>query len=276
MSQPPENPRPEGGDPESPDPQASGTPTTAETSAADGGPDRPPPYQGTYGGQTEQPQPGFAPPGPAQAGQPLPAYVPPVQPYPGLGDQRVTLAGRWARLGAGLLDGLLLAIVTAPSVLFAVRWDKLKDSIDSGEPISDPMDMYNIPRLMVGYVIAFLLGFVYYTVLQAKWGQTLGKKAAGIRLVSADGHTAVTWRQVIGRQAFVYAVTLVTSVANLLAPALGVLGLIGLLDVAWILWDKKRQAVHDKVAGTVVVKATPWTPNPYARATDPGNSPPIS
>ncbi len=71
--------------------------------------------------------------------------------------------------------------------------------------------------------------------------------------------------QAVARQAFVYAITIVTVVLNFVTPAAGILGLVGLLDNAWILWDERRQALHDKVAGTVVMKATPWTPNPYAR-----------
>ncbi|RFS84717.1 RDD family protein [Actinomadura spongiicola] len=265
MNEPPENPRPAGGDPETPDPQAPGTPTT------DGASDRPPPYQGTYGDQPGQARPGVAPGQQVPPGQPLPA-APPLPgyggPHPGHGGPQDHLAGRGARLGAGILDGLLLSLVAVPAVLFSIRWDKLKESVDSGEPISDPMDLYNIPRLLIGYAVAFLLGFAYYTVLHAKWGQTLGKKAAGIRLVKASDYSAVTWGQALGRQAFVYVITIVSSVLNLLVPAAAILGLVGLLDLAWILWDKRRQALHDKVAGTVLVKAAPWMPNPYAPVSD--------
>ena len=38
-------------------------------------------------------------------------------------------------------------------------------------------------------------------------------------------------------------------------------GIGGLIDVAWILWDPRKQALHDKVAKTLVVTAVP--PNPY-------------
>jgi len=34
-------------------------------------------------------------------------------------------------------------------------------------------------------------------------------------------------------------------------------GLFTLLDGLWPLWDPNRQALHDKIAGSVVVRVTP-------------------
>ncbi|TDC54994.1 RDD family protein, partial [Actinomadura sp. KC345] len=241
--------------------------------APDATPERPPPYQGTYGAQ-----PGQAPPPPAagygQAGHPVPpqpgyghpGYGPPGAPYPGHGGPQDMLAGRGARLGAGILDSLVLSVAAVPAVLFSIRWDKMQESVESGEPITDPWALYDIPRLMAGYAVVFLLGFAYFTIMHAKWGQTLGKKVVGIRLVSAADQSAVSWGQVLGRQAFVYAITVSTAMLNFLVPGGAVLGMVGLLDNAWILWDERRQALHDKVAGTLVVKAVPWIPDPYSRS----------
>ncbi|WP_433467237.1 RDD family protein [Spirillospora sp. CA-128828] len=265
MSEPPQNPPPSDDDawkaPDSRLPE----PPAAEAPAS---PERPPPYQGTYGGPSGQAPPvaGHGGPGmPLPQAPPISGYGPPGVPHPGAGGPQDMLAGRLARLGAGILDSFVLSIAATPAVLLSIRWDKMQDSIESGEPITNPLDLYNIPRLLAGYAIVFLLGFVYFTVLHARWGQTLGKKACGIRLVKAADLSAVSWRQALGRQAFVYAIGIATGALNLLSPVAGILGLVGLLDNAWILWDERRQALHDKVAGTVVVKATPWTPNPYAR-----------
>lgn len=180
------------------------------------------------------------------------------------GGPQDAVAGRAARLGAAILDSILLSVAAVPAALFSIRWDRMEKSASSGEPITDPLELYNIPRLLTGYLIVFMLGFAYFTVLHAKWGQTLGKKAFGIRVVKAADHSAVTWGQAIARQAFVYAITVVTVVLNFLTPAAGVLGFVGLIDNAWILWDERRQSLHDKVAKTMVVKASPGTPNPYA------------
>ncbi|TDD84898.1 RDD family protein, partial [Actinomadura darangshiensis] len=204
------------------------------------------------------------PQAPPPPGYGRPGYGPPGAPYPG-GPQDMR-AGRLARLGAGILDSILLSVAATPVVLLSIRWDKMQDSIESGEPITNPMDLYDIPRLLGGYAIVFLLGFAYYAILHVKWGQTVGKRAFGIRLVKASDHSAVTWGQALGRQAFVYVIGIATLALNFLSPAAGILGMAGLLDNAWILWDDQRQALHDKVARTMVVKATPWTPNPYARS----------
>ncbi|TYB46531.1 RDD family protein [Actinomadura chibensis] len=300
MSEPPENPRPEGGgwaspDPRSPEASETPSPDVPETASPDAPtgppatPERPPPYQGTYGAQPgaaplpAAPPIGYGPPAPApghpqQPGYPPPGYahpghVPPGYGPPGHGGPRDFIAGRAHRLAAGILDSLLLSLFATPVVLLSIRWDKWQDSVSSGEPITDPLDLYNIPRMLAGYAFVFLLGFVYFTVAHAKWGQTLGKKALGIRLVRASDHSAVSLGRAAGRQAVVYAITMGTSAVSLLSPALGILSVVGLLDNAWILWDQRRQALHDKAAGTVVVKAAPWMPNPYARSAPPPPAP---
>ncbi|QXJ24420.1 RDD family protein [Actinomadura graeca] len=229
--------------------------------------DRPPPYQGSYGSGPAgaQPLPAYPQPGGAQQPYGQPAYGPPG--HGGPGDH---LAGRWARLGAALLDGLIVGVVSLPFLIQAIRWDRLKEISESGETAT-PSDMYDIPRLLIGYAVAFVLGFAYYTVLHARWGQTVGKRAAGIRLVRASDQAAVGWGQAAARQGFVYLITIGTAVLNLLGPAGGLVGIAGLLDNAWILWDARRQALHDKVAGTIVVKAPSWAPNPYAKHPVPGD-----
>ncbi|WP_433230001.1 RDD family protein [Actinomadura formosensis] len=271
MSEPPHTPRPPDGEWQAPDPRVTGRDTPAQeapapqapAAEAPASPERPPPYQGSYGGPP--PAAGYGRPGgPLPMAPPLPGYGVP-------GGPQDAVAGRPARLGAAILDSVLLSIAAVPAALFSIRWDKMEESVSSGEPITDPLELYDIPRLLTGYLIVFVLGFAYFTVLHAKWGQTLGKKAFGIRLVKAADYSAVTWGQAIARQAFVYAITIVTVVLNFLTPAAGILGLVGLIDNAWILWDERRQSLHDKVAKTMVVKATPWTPNPYAPAPGPGD-----
>ncbi|TDC71604.1 RDD family protein [Actinomadura sp. GC306] len=191
-----------------------------------------------------------------------------MQPQPGLAGPEDMLAGRWARLGAAILDSLLLAVVTVPVMLFSVRWDKLLEAAEAGEAVSlsDPFEFYNVPVLLAGYAITFVVGFAYYTVLHARWGQTIGKKALGIRVVNAADLSAVSWGQAIGRQAFVSSVSIATTAANFFLAGGAVLAMLGALDPAWILWDKRRQAVHDKVAKTLVVKTAPWIPDPYAKS----------
>ena len=76
---------------------------------------------------------------------------------------------------------------------------------------------------------------MYFAILMP-WmnGQTPGKRALGIRVVRLDGQP-VTWWHAFER-AGGYAAGLAT----------------GTLGFAQIYWDPNRQAIHDKIAGTVV------------------------
>ncbi len=78
---------------------------------------------------------------------------------------------------------------------------------------------------------------LYFAILMP-WvkGQTPGKRAMGVRVVRLDGHP-VTWWHAFER-AGGYAAGLAT----------------GTLGFAQIYWDANRQAIHDKVAGTVVIR----------------------
>ncbi|GMR11819.1 MAG: hypothetical protein BMS9Abin29_0004 [Gemmatimonadota bacterium] len=87
--------------------------------------------------------------------------------------------------------------------------------------------------------IGFGLGWwtMYFAILMPLMkGQTPGKKALGIRVVRLDGQT-VTWWHAFER-AGGYAAGFAT-------------GFLGFLQ---IYWDPNRQAIHDKIAGTVVIR----------------------
>ncbi|MCQ0015709.1 RDD family protein [Actinomadura madurae] len=153
------------------------------------------------------------------------------------------LASRWARLGAGLVDLIIVGIVTVLISIPFVNWDRVFDP--------EPGDsMYNGAQVGTN-AVSVVLAFLYYWLMHAKWGQTLGKMLLGIRVVRDDDGLAITTGQAVGRSAFY-------SVLG------GICGCVGLVDVLWILWDPRKQALHCKVARTVVVKADPHRPNPYA------------
>ena len=89
-----------------------------------------------------------------------------------------------------------------------------------------------------------VLGVIYFALLNggAK-GQTLGKKLWGVRV-----RDAATGGPLGPAKAAV----------RYLAPALlsiVTFGLIWLPDGLWLFWDGRRQTLHDKVAGSVVVNA---------------------
>jgi uncharacterized RDD family membrane protein YckC len=97
----------------------------------------------------------------------------------------------------------------------------------------------------VANIIGAAIGLAYYAYLNGQ-GQTLGKKALGIKTVRMqDGGQPGLGKGVVRHiiQFFEF------------LPALGCLVLVFLLvDSLWPLWDGKKQALHDKLAGTGVIK----------------------
>jgi hypothetical protein len=77
---------------------------------------------------------------------------------------------------------------------------------------------------------------LYLTIFLSVWkGQTVGKRMMGIRVVRLDGSPLTWW--VAFERAGGYAAGFAT----------------GLLGFAQVYWDANRQAIHDRIAGTVVV-----------------------
>lgn len=83
-------------------------------------------------------------------------------------------------------------------------------------------------------VYLFLVVAAYFIWFWTHGGQTLAMKTWHLRLVGADGRV-VSWRQALLR--FVFAV-----------PGV-VLG----IGIAWAIFDRERQFLHDRLAGTRII-----------------------
>ncbi|MFF5260726.1 RDD family protein [Actinomadura viridis] len=233
MTPPPQNP-PSGEQPEDrpwPPPDRSGQ---GPEEAGERHGEEPPPAQ-PYGGQ---PPYGGAPPygGYQQPDGAAPAFY---------GAAHTDLASRWARLGALILDDILLAVVTGIVTLPFYDWDRTFNPVTG-------TSIYWGPGNASGNLLALLIVFLYYWLLTARWGQTLGKKVLGIRVVREQDGGAIS----SGASAWRYGVQLLLAI-----PC----GLGTLLDALWIFWDPRKQTIHDKAAQTLVVKVRPGVPDPYER-----------
>ena len=98
-----------------------------------------------------------------------------------------------------------------------------------------------------------LIGIVVFAAYQllflTRSGRTPGKAAVGISVRLRERPGAPSAGVVARRIALPLALFVVE-----LVPLVGALGLISrALDLLWPSWDGNRQALHDKVAGTVVV-----------------------
>ncbi|MFE6779389.1 RDD family protein [Streptomyces sp. NPDC057702] len=174
--------------------------------------------------------------------QPPPPYGPPHAAYhltqpPGIPAGMAPLATSGQRFLARLLDTLILGTIW---LLALASTGALQSAMD------DPNDP-DIGKTALAAVITFVVYFGYEGFMLARDGQTLGKKAARIRVAMlADGDIP---RGKGWTRAAVYALP------GIAQPIL--LGsLFWLLNSLWQLWDKPlQQSLHDKVAKTVVVEA---------------------
>jgi uncharacterized RDD family membrane protein YckC len=142
------------------------------------------------------------------------------------------LASWWSRVWASLVDSLIAAAV----VVFA--------GIGGFHGVQ-----------LVFTIIAIAAALLYPPVFMVRGGryngQTLGKQMLGIRVVRPDGEpidfTLAVRRELLGK------------------IALGLIPLYTIVDSLFPLGDQRRQAVHDKVAGTYVVWADQVQPGPVGR-----------
>lgn len=156
------------------------------------------------------------------------------------------------RLAARLLDGLFVFVLSLPLTgYFLYRYlqavaDQVNDTKSTSLMPGADVLRWELPLLLV------LLGVqaVYETVCLRRWSATLGKRVMGISVRMLDGAGRLGWPVIARRVGFLYGVSLLS-----LVPVVSyVAAVVWLLDYIWPLWDKPRQALHDKVAGTVVVE----------------------
>jgi uncharacterized RDD family membrane protein YckC len=127
-----------------------------------------------------------------------------------------TLAGWWRRVGATLIDGIIIAVIA-----------RICKGLSGSEAV----------YLAVG----LLLGVAYTTVLiGGPTGRTVGMMAVGTRCVDADHGGAIGYGRGFVRW--------------LLSELLAVTIVGGLLDALWPLWDGRNQTIHDKVAKSIVIR----------------------
>ena len=126
----------------------------------------------------------------------------------------VAYAGFWVRWVAVFLDGLILII---PNLIIGVIFTAI------GVPV-------------LGTLLSYIVMWSYYIVMTKQYGATLGKQAVGVRVLS-DKSADLSWGQLILRE----------TVGKILS---GITLLIGYIMAGF---TQRKQALHDKIASTVVV-----------------------
>lgn len=174
-----------------------------------------------------------------------PATLPELEPLPELEEEGGAGASEPAAIEAAMREELAALVADTLGAL-QTRIDDLEGEVERGERALQRAEE-ELEESDVGF-FAWLrgvadelgLGFgwaaLYMTVFLSWWnGQTVGKKIMGIRVVRLDGERITWW--VAFERAGGYAAGLAT----------------GLLGFAQVWWDANRQAIHDRIVGTVVV-----------------------
>jgi uncharacterized RDD family membrane protein YckC len=223
MSERPQDPGMTYGDPLAPEAEPprpeSGLPGH-EAAPVPAAPDRLP------GGYTSPPPPG--------------AFGAPAAPVPQTG--RYALASWWSRVGATLIDGLIVGV---GALIILILFGSV---FSVGFFASDETGIASVVvGLVLGAVAVAIVSLIYAPLMMARTnGKTLGRMAMGIRVVRAGGQPMT----------FGFAMLREVAVKVLLFGIAGsfTAGLANLADVLWPLWDDENRALHDFVVDTRTVK----------------------
>jgi uncharacterized RDD family membrane protein YckC len=152
-------------------------------------------------------------------------------------------ASFWIRVGATLIDGLVFIPLSIPFLIGI--WNRMSTEIDRSIATGQPADVTPYVGRFAGWALTLaVVTYTYQALMVRYFGGTIGKLAVGIRVRKDDGNVA-GWREALLRPVL----QLIVSVGSFVPGA----GLITLLDDLWMLWDRQKQTLHDKVAGTIVV-----------------------
>ena len=143
----------------------------------------------------------------------------------------VEYAGFWIRVGAALIDSILVLAVIIPLLVTIYGWGYFGET----RLIAGPADF------LISWVAPAVAVIAFWLYRQA----TPGKMLLSLRVVDATTGGTLSIGQSISRYLGYYVSTI---------PLL--LGLI------WVGLDKRKQGWHDKLAGTVVIRSK-------ARGTEP-------
>ncbi|WP_017934058.1 RDD family protein [Nocardioides sp. Iso805N] len=184
------------------------------------------------------------------------------------------LAGWWHRVGATVIDGIFAIIVgtvlTLPVQISMQREQRVLNEefqrrLDAGDPhalswfVHHFLDQYRDHAWI--YVLFGLVLIVAHSAFLHLWGGTPGQLVTGLRTRLREAPGPLSWARAFVR---VMAYSGATAILQVIALASGSLAVVGVtflvinvwavLNPLWAAWDGKRQALHDKLVGSNVVR----------------------
>ncbi len=178
------------------------------------------------------PQAGAEPPGPSGPSLPTSGFPAPWQAPPAA--QSALLAGFWIRAVAYIMDSVLVGLATRllqAAYFQGARQDPFAESYSR-------LLEFDWTPLAPLLLFEIAMNFLYFTFFIGRYGQTPGKMVCGLRVVTVHGEE-VSYLQAALRTAGYY--------LNRLTLGLGFL---------WVAIDPRKQGFHDKIAGTLVLRAS--------------------
>jgi len=147
----------------------------------------------------------------------------------------VEFAPHGGRLVAYLLDGLIIGIVVTviATIGAGVLWS---GSTMEGNRIVSVTTGAAVAATII-FIIAGVVGLLYFPFFWARGGQTLGMRPFSLRVVRDSDGGRIGW-----------------GTALLRLVGLVVAGAVFYLGFIWIFIDKRRRGWQDLIAGTIVVK----------------------
>lgn len=141
--------------------------------------------------------------------------------------------GFWPRVGASIIDTILLMILTYP-LLYLIYGSAY---LESSALIHGPAD----------FIISWVAPAVLVVWLWVVRGQTPGKMAIGATIVDAETGEPISTGKAIIRY---------------LGYFVSMIGLF--IGYIWVGIDPKKQGWHDHIAGTVVIRKKNRSPEPVS------------
>lgn len=195
---------------------------------------------------------------PGPYGRPAPGWsAPPARlPAPGstLPDGAV-LAEWWRRLVARIIDRFLTSLVAFVASLpfLGPLWDAMQTFVDDTvagrtpdeTALTNALLQVSVPTILVSLAVSLVYEIGFLTWRSATPGKMLlGTVVRPAEAPGPVGFPIALRRQLVGITVSVFSLSTVLGFAGTF---------LSVLDPAWLLWDRRRQCLHDKVAGTVVV-----------------------
>lgn len=147
-----------------------------------------------------------------------------------------TLATPGVRIGARIIDAIIIGIITIPFGVASIDFD----AISNGDTPDTP-----------GYgliLITAILAFVWDMLFINKLGGTPGKLILGIRVADADTGLTPPDMQTAAKRSANRLLGVLSTIGSLIG------GLIGLASLVMLFTDDRNQTVMDKIGNTVVIK----------------------